>query len=98
MVDLHWAKLSAAATTKSKYRDEGINPDNPWSKMTPKADEPVQKRKRPTLKDAPPLTFPKLPRTRVQPTCSALGASLEHSGGRKYSRDVTFAPNPLQMC
>ena len=62
MVDLHWAKLNVAATTKSKYRDEGMNPDNPWSKMTPKADEPVQKRKRPTLKDAPPLTFPKLPR------------------------------------
>ena len=48
-------------TSKQSQQAE-LNPDNPWCKPTPLAGDPIPKRKRPTLKDAPPLTFPKLPR------------------------------------
>ena len=77
---------------KSKFQVE-VNPDNPWTQLTPKkgfdnlvfrhltsndlkqnldfkwpfvefskANEPIQKRRRPKWQDAPPLTFPKMPR------------------------------------
>ena len=50
-----------------------------------KANEPVQRRKRPTLKDAPPLTFPKLPKIPMPKTPESIRRIAADVGSRVRS-------------
>ena len=94
------SKLEAEiVTTRSKQPQVEINPDNPWTRSTPKvlvhlwlinriklkANEPVQRRKRPTLKDAPPLTFPKLPKIPMPKTPESIRRIADDIGSRVRS-------------